>query len=388
VIEPVSDPTRTNRIARAAAGGSGIFRARSQGDRAEAAPPGQPHVPTRGNRRWVLAERVDGTITESNFRWEEVPVPAPREGQFLARNLWLSFDPTQVLMIIHRDTPGPDEGGIPLGDVMSSIAVSEVVESRHPDFSPGDFVHGQMGWEDYTVTDGKSWLPTYRVDDGLPLNWAAGALGLTGLVAYFGVTEVAQPTPGETFVISGAAGGVGSIASQLAKIHGLRVVGIAGSAAKCDWLLRQAGVDAVINHRQEDLGTRLSELCPDGIDIYFDNHGGATLDLVLTRLRSRGRVVLCGVTSLYRAKPPPPGLQNYVNVILVNGRLQGLLGRDYIPRRSEAVRAMLPLLRSGRLKSKEDVLVGLREAPKGLARLFSGENVGKQLLRMDGAPAG
>lgn len=339
-------------------------------------------MPHRVNRRWLLAQPVEREVGEANFRWVEAPVPAPGEGQFLARNLWLSFDPTQILSIARGDPSVPREG-LPVGEVMGSIAVSEVVESRHPGFSPGDLVHGQMGWEDYSVTDGKNWLPSYRVPDGIPPHWAAGALGLTGLVAYFGVHEVAQPKPGETFVISGAAGGVGSIASQLAKIRGLRVIGIAGSSTKCDWLLREAGVDAAIDYRTEDLGKRLSELCPEGIDIYFDNHGGPTLDLAVEKLRAGGRIVLCGVSSLYRADPPPPGLKNYVNLIMVNGRMQGLLGRDYLPRRSEAVDAMLPLLRSGRLKSKEDVLGGLREAPRGLARLFSGDNVGKQLLRMD-----
>lgn len=341
-------------------------------------------MPSRVNRRWLLAKRVEGPVTEANFRWVESPVPAPGAGQFLVRNLWLSFDPTQILMIVRGDPADPDEGALAPGDVMSCLAVSEVVESRHPDFSPGDIVHGHMGWEDYTVTDGTGFTPTFRVPDGVPPNWAAGALGLTGLVAYFGVHELGRPRPGETFVISGAAGGVGSVASQLAKIHGLRVIGIVGSPAKCDWLLRDAGVDAAINYRTEDLGQRLSELCPKGIDIYFDNHGGPTLDLAVERLRPGGRVVLCGVTSLYRADPRPPGLQNYVHLIMVNGRMQGLLGRDYLPRRSEAIDVLLPLLRSGRLKSKEDVLEGLREAPKGLARLFSGDNVGKQLLRMDG----
>ncbi|HYA57658.1 MAG TPA: NADP-dependent oxidoreductase [Thermoplasmata archaeon] len=338
------------------------------------------------NRRWLVAQRVDGEVTEANFRWAESVVPALAEGQFLVHNLWLSFDPTQIFMIARGDPADPIEGGIPLGDVMSCIAVAEVVESRHPDFSPGDLVHGHMGWEDYTVTDGAGFTPTYRVPDGIPANWAIGALGLTGLVAYFGVHEVARPKLGETFVISGAAGGVGSIAAQLAKIYGLRVVGIAGSPAKCDWLLREAGVDGAINYRAEDVRRRLTELCPDGIDIFFDNDGGPTLDIALERLRSGGRVVLCGATSRYAAIPRPPGPANYLALVMVNGRMEGLLGRDYVPRRSEAFDAMLPLLRSGRLKSKEDVLEGLREAPKGLARLYSGTNVGKQLLRMDPSP--
>jgi len=179
---------------------------------------------------------------------------------------------------------------------------------------------------------------------------------------------------------------VGSIAAQLAKIDGLRVVGIAGSPAKCDWLLREAGADAAINHRTEDVSRRLTEICPDGIDIFFDNDGGPTLDLALERLRPGGRVVLCGATSRYAANPTPPGPTNYLQLVMVNGRMEGLLARDYLPRLSEAAEAMLPLLRSGRLKSKEDVLVGLRNAPTALARLYSGANVGKQLLQMDDAP--
>lgn len=340
----------------------------------------------RVNRRWLLAQPVEGQVSEANFRWAESPVPPPGEGQFLVHNLWLSFDPTQLLMIARGDPDDPNLRGIPLGDVMKCIAVSEVVESRHPGFSPGDLVHGHMGWEDYTLTAGDGFTPTYRVPDGVPPNWAIGALGVTGLVAYFGVHEVARPKPGETFVISGAAGGVGSIASQLAKIYGLRVIGIAGSPAKCDWLVREAGVDGAINYRTEDVRERLSELCPDGIDIFFDNDGGPTLDIALERLRAGGRVVLCGGTSRYAATSPPPGPQNYLALVMVNGRMEGLLGRDYVPRRSEALEVMLPLLRSGRLKSKEDVLVGLREAPKGLARLYSGSNVGKQLLQMDEIP--
>jgi NADPH-dependent curcumin reductase CurA len=202
------------------------------------------------------------------------------------------------------------------------------------------------------------------------------------------VTEVARPKPGETFVISGAAGGVGSIAVQLAKLRGLRVVGIVGGPAKREWLLREAGADAAIDHRAEDVGQRPTELCPDGIDIYFDNSGGPLLDLALERLRGGGRIVLCGGTSRYAITPPPPGPTNYLALVMVNGRMEGLLARDYLPRLPEAVDAMLPLLRSGRVKSKEDVLVGLRNAPTALTRLYSGTNVGKQLLKMDNDPAG
>lgn len=337
----------------------------------------------RRNRRWLIDRPVDGPLSERNFRWDEAVVPPLTPGQFLVQNLWFSFDPTQHYMVPRAGPSRPSPGTPPFGEVMGTIAVSKVVESRHPGFAAGEIVHGHMQWEDYTVTDGTGFTPTYRVPDGIPPNWAAGALGLTGLVAYFGVHEIARPKPGETVLISGAAGGVGSIASQLAKMLGLRVVGIAGSSAKCDWLLQEAGIDGAINHRTEDVAARVTELCPDGIDIFFDNDGGPTLDLALERLRGGGRIVLSGATSRYAATSPPTGPSNYLQLVMVNGRMEGLLGRDYVARRSEAFDAMLPLLRSGRLKSKEDVLEGLRNAPDGLARMYRGENVGKQLLRLD-----
>lgn len=339
------------------------------------------------NRRWLIAKRADGPISEDNFRWVESPVPSPGEGQYLARNLWFSFDPTQIFLVGEAGRPGAESGGLPIGEVMRGFAVSEVIESRHPRFKRGDLVHAHMGWEDYSVDDGTGWAPAYRVPDGVPPDWAAGVFGITGMAAYFGVTEVAKPKAGETFVISGAAGGVGSIAVQLAKLHGLRVIGIAGGAAKCEWLLQEAGADAAIDHQKEDVAQRLKELCPDGIDIYFDNAGGPTLDLVLERLRNGGRVVLCGATSRYRANPAPPGPTNYLQLVMVNARMEGLLARDYLPRVEEVSATLLPLLRSGRIKVKQDVLTGLRNAPMALARLYSGANLGKQLLQMDEPPS-
>ena len=340
-------------------------------------------MPGRVNRQWLVAKGFDGHVTDDNFRWAESPIPAPGEGQFLVRNRWLSFDPTQVLMLPRGDPP---EGGIPVGGVMRGVTVSEVVESRHPGFARGDIVHGEMAWEDYTVSDGSGFNPAYRVPAGIPLDWATGALGLTGLVAYFGIHEVARPKPGETIAISGAAGGVGSVASQLAKIWGLRVIGIAGSSAKCNWLVQDAGVDAAIDYHREDIDQRLTQLAPDGIDIFFDNHGGRMLEIALNRLRTGGRIVMCGITSHYLADQRPAGPPNLVQLIMLNGRMEGFLGRDFIPRRAEAFEALLPLLRSGRLKAKEDVLLGLREAPKGLSRLYSGANIGKQMLRFDDLP--
>jgi NADPH-dependent curcumin reductase CurA len=334
------------------------------------------------NRQWRVAGLPDEGKIERSFRWTESPVPSPGNGEMLLRNLWLSFDPTQVLLMAQPR----EDGGVPVGSVMRALAASRVIDSRHPDFRPGDLVHGHSGWEDYTVTDGHGYFETTKVPEKVPANLAVGTLGVTGMVAYFGVVEIARPRTGETFVISSAAGGVGSIATQIAKIHGLRVIGIAGGQDKCDWLLHEAGADAAIDHRTEDVGSRLDTLCPDGIDIFFDNAGGPTLDVALARLRRKGRVVVCGGTSRYAKKPGLPGPMNYLQLCMINGRMEGLLRRDYADRFPEAVEVMRGWLDSGQLRSKEDVVVGLENAPGTLARLFSGTNLGKQLLKIADDP--
>ncbi|MGA8302693.1 MAG: NADP-dependent oxidoreductase [Thermoplasmata archaeon] len=331
------------------------------------------------NRQWLFAQRAEGPIGQHNFRWvESGAIPSPTEGQALVRNLWISFAPTSLL---HMSAP-PEQGGMSIGDVMQSQAASVVIESRHPGWAPGDLLVGFVGWEDYSLTDGHAFIDTYKAPAGVPPNLAVGTLGITGLVAYFGVLDVGRPHRGETFVVTAAAGGVGSIAAQIAKIQGLRVIGIAGGRQKCDWLLDTAGIDAVIDHRTENVAARLDALCPDGIDIFFDNVGGAILDEGLGRLRRNGRVVVCGGTALYGQKVQPPGPLNYLNLCMVNGRMEGLLGRDYFDRFPEAIAVLRGWLDTGQLKSKEDVAVGLENAPDALARMFRGENIGKQLLKI------
>jgi len=339
-------------------------------------------MPTGINRRWLLANRPRGNVAESDFRWAEDPVPSPPEGQALVRNLWISLHPTALMAMAAQES----EGGIPIGEVAQGDLASQVIESRLPGFEPGDLVVGFAGWEDYSLIDGQGFIPTRKFSPDIPPNLAVGTLGVTGMAAYFGVLEVGRPRPGETFVVSAAAGGVGSVAAQIAKIQGLRVIGIAGGKKKCDWLLQEAGLDGAIDHRSEDVGQRLDELCPQGIDIYFDNVGGAILDQALTRLRQNGRVVLCGGTSRYGAPESPPGPQNYLNLVMVNGRMEGILAKDYLPRFPEAIAAMRGWLRSGQLKSKEDVVVGLENAPAAFARNFTGDNVGKQLLKIAEPP--
>jgi NADPH-dependent curcumin reductase len=337
-----------------------------------------PQLSGEINRQWLIAKAPDGSVGDQNFRWNETGIPLPGEGQALVRNLWFSFDPTNALII---DSP-PDSGGVPAGGVMRGLAVSQVLRSRHPRFRPGDLLHGYSGWEDYSLTDGRGFVDTTVVPEGVAPALALGVLGVTGMAAYFGVMDVGQPQKGETFVVSGAAGGVGSVAGQIARIRGARVIGIAGGEAKRRWLLDEGGFAGAIDHRTENVAARLDELCPDGIDVYFDNVAGPMLDLAVARLRNRGRIVLCGVTSWYLLNEPPSSPPPYVTLIMKNGRMEGLLAKDYFDRFPEAVRVLQGWLDSGDLRSKEDIVVGLENAPKGLARLFLGDNVGKQLLKV------
>jgi NADPH-dependent curcumin reductase len=345
--------------------------------------PAEGPLPERRNRRWLVEKRPDGPVGPENFRWTESEIPSPGEGQMLVRNLWLSFDPTQILGMFSP----PEKGGYRKGDPMGGFAVSQVIESHIPKFARGDVVYGASHWEDFSVVDGKGYWDTAKIFSGASPRLAAGTLGITGMVAYFGVVEVARPRTGETFVISSAAGGVGSIAVQIAKLLGARVIGIAGGPEKCEWLVGEAHADAAIDHRREDLAERLDALCPEGIDVYFDNVGGQMLDLALERLRPHGRVVLCGTTARYLADPPLPGPQNYWQLIMVNGRMEGLLGRDYFDRFPEAMTVLKGWLDAGKIRSKEDVVEGLEHAPETLARLYSGANVGKQLLKIADPPA-
>ena len=310
-------------------------------------------------------------------------MPTPREGEVLVRNIWLSFDPTQRGWM-SRDTYIPK---IPLEEVMRATAVGQVVESRHPDYQLGELVTGMFGWEDYTAkaAGGTGLAAMSRVPQGVPPNLALSLFGTTGLTAYFGVNDIGLCKPGETFVVSAAAGAVGSIAGQIAKIRGCRVIGIAGGRAKCDWVVSEAGFDGAIDYRSEDVGPRLSQLCPKGIDVYFDNVGGMILDEVLRQISQNARIIICGAISRYDTNAAF-GIPNYTNLLFRHGRMEGFLVFEYASRFPEAVQALSGWLREGRLKQKEDVVIGLENAPRTLMRLFAGENFGKQLLKIADPP--
>ena len=333
----------------------------------------------RVNRKWVLAERPKGMIEAQNFRWLEEPIPElEADGQVLVRSLYLSMDPTQRGWLAH-DTYLP---AVPIGDVVRSGAVGRVEASRNPDFAAGDLVQGLLGWQDYARVAPTDARGLTKLVPGVPIPLAMSALGMTGITAYFGLLDVGRPKPGETVVVSGAAGATGSIVGQIARIKGCRAIGIAGGKDKCEWLLREAKLDAAIDYKSENVGARLRELCPAGIDVYFDNVGGDLLDTALARLAMRGRIVLCGAIAAYNDTDLRPGPKNYSNLIIKRGRMEGFLVFDYMKRAPEAVMELWGWIQSGQLHHQVDVKEGLENAPATLRRLFLGENTGKQLLKI------
>jgi NADPH-dependent curcumin reductase CurA len=333
---------------------------------------------TERNRQWLLARRPHGAISSDDFRLVETAIPEPKAGEILVCNLYLSVDPTQRAWIA-GDTYLP---AVQIGEVVRSFAVGRVVKSHNPRFKPGQLVQGLFGWQDYVVTAPGTPSAPAPVPPGVPIETTMSVLGLTGLTAYFGLLEIGRPQPGETVVVSGAAGATGSVVGQIAKIKGCRVVGIAGGPEKGRYLTETLGFDAAIDYKAGDVGAALKAACPKGIDIYFDNVGGELLDAALARLARRGRVVLCGAIAGYNDAQLAPGPKHYVNLIVQRGRMEGFLVIDYMARAAEAETALAGWLREGKLKDRVDVQHGLENAPATLARLFTGENAGRQLLRI------
>jgi NADPH-dependent curcumin reductase CurA len=331
------------------------------------------------NRQWRLAERPTGVVEERNFRWTEEPVPELRgDGQILVRNLYLSCDPTQRGWI-SRDTYLP---AVAIGDVVRSSAVGTVVKSTSAALKEGDLVQGLFGWQDYAVVRADGPPAARTLLPGVPIELQMSALGGTGLTAYFGLLDVGRPQPGETVLVSGAAGATGSVVGQIARIKGCRAIGIAGGKDKCQWLVDVARFDAAIDYKSEDVASKLRELCPKGIDIYFDNVGGELLDVALAQLAMRGRIVICGAIATYNDAQPRPGPKNYLNLIVKRGRMEGFLVFDYLARAPEAVMQLFGWIQENKLVDRVDVQQGLENAPRALRRLFLGENQGKQLVKI------
>ena len=329
------------------------------------------------NRQFLLAKRPVGAATRDTFTFQQVPVVQPKDGQILVKNEYLSLDPAM------RGWMNEGKSYIPpvaLGDVMRALGVGKVVASAHPGFAAGDYVNGALGVQDYFVGEPRGF---YKVDPKLvPLPVYLSALGMTGMTAYFALLDVGAPKAGDTVVISGAAGAVGSIAGQLAKLKGCRVVGIAGGQEKCARLVDEFGFDGTIDYKSEDVLAGLKRECPQGVDVFFDNVGGDILDAVLSRLNFKARVIICGAISQYNNKEAVKGPANYLSLLVNRARMEGFVVMDYADRYASAGQEMAGWLLKGQLKSKEHIVEGLESFPESLAKLFSGENHGKLVLKV------
>ncbi|WP_132249668.1 NADP-dependent oxidoreductase [Methylobacterium segetis] len=333
------------------------------------------------NRRIVLASRPHGEPTPAHFRMEEGRVPTPREGEILLRTRWLSLDPyMRGRMSAAKSYAEP----VAIGAVMVGEVVAEVVASNNPDFAVGDLVAAFSGWQDYAVASGRG---LRRVDPNLaPATTALGILGMPGMTAYTGLLTIGDPKPGETVVVAAASGPVGSLVGQIARLKGARAVGIAGGPEKCAYLRQDLGFDAAIDHRGEDLPGQLAAACPDGIDVYFENVGGAVFDAVLPLLNGFARVPVCGLVSGYNATELPPGPDRspaLMRAILTKRlRLQGFIVSDFADQARTFARDVGGWLREGRVRYREDLVEGLEQAPDALIGLLKGHNFGKLIVHV------
>ncbi len=329
------------------------------------------------NRQVVLAARPVGYPTEEDFEVRDAPMPALGERQVLVRNLWLSLDPYQRGRM--SDAPSYT-ASTEIGEVMTGGTVGRIVASNSADYATGEIVHGQLGWQDYAVSNGNN---LRRLDpSAAPISTALGVLGMPGLTAYFGLFEVGRPKPGDTVVVSAASGAVGAVVGQLARMAGCRVVGTAGTQQKVDYITQELGFDAGINYKTEDVRARLEETCPYGVDVYFDNVGGFVTDAVMEVLAYRARIAICGQMSQYNLETPDTGPRNLRNLLMRQATMEGFIVGRFVDRNEEALRRLTAWVRDGRLKYKEDVVDGLENAPRAFMGLMRGENFGKLLVRV------
>jgi hypothetical protein len=327
------------------------------------------------NRRIVLASRPSGPVEPSNFRLEEVPLPPLADGEVLVRNRWLSLDP----YMRGRMNEGRNYAAAqPLNETMIGGTAGEVVESRNAKFGPGDQVVGMFGWQEYGVSDGKGLL---KVDTSrIALSAYLGAVGMPGVTAWFGLNRIIEPKAGETIVVSAASGAVGGVVGQLARIGGCRAVGIAGGPEKCRYVTEELGFDACVDYKSIDVGMALKRHCPDGIDGYFENVGGAILDAVLPRMSAFGRIALCGLIAGYNGEPIP--IRNPTWFLVSRLKLQGFIVSEHMPLWPQALAELSQHVAAGRIRYRETIAEGIENAPAAFIGLLSGKNFGKQLVRL------
>lgn len=334
------------------------------------------------NRRIVLASRPTGMPTSASFRLEEAPIPQAGDGQIVVRSHWLSLDP---YMRGRMDAGKSYAKPVEIDQVMEGGAVGEVIESNDARLPVGTFVTGRFGWQEYACVDAKS---ATKVDvQAAPPSLYLGLLGMPGVTAWVGLLDLAQPKAGETVVVSAASGAVGAIVGQIAKIKGCRAVGIAGGAAKCDYVVKELGFDACLDYKAShagNLGDALKAACPDGIDVYFDNVGGEILDACLARMNTFGRVTVCGLISQYNAAAAGDlyGLKNFRSVLVNRLRVQGFIVSDRMELWKPALADLTAWYRADKFKYRESVVQGLEQAPAALIGLLRGENFGKQLVKL------
>jgi hypothetical protein len=330
---------------------------------------------TLQNRQFRLAARPVREPDRSNWTFTTEPVPEPTEGQIQVKVLYLSLDPAMRGWMNDAKSYVPPVG---IGEVMRALGLGRVLASKHPKFAVGDFVTGTFGIQEYAVSDGRG---VVKVDPKAGLTIYLAALGMTGLSAYFGLLDVGQVKAGDTVVVSGAAGAVGSVVGQIARIKGARAVGLAGGPEKCRFLTEELGFDAAIDYKSADLRKALKAACPNGVNVYFDNVGGEILDVVLAQLARSARVVLCGAISQYNAGAVR-GPANYLSLLVNRARMEGFIVFDYAHRYGEALQELAGWVASGQLKSREEVVEGFETFPEALLRLFAGQNTGKLVLKV------
>lgn len=331
------------------------------------------------NRRFLLAERPEGMVDESTFDLVREPVPEISDGEALVRVTHISIDPTNRMWIGEEPTYLPP---VAIGEVMRGLGLGEVVESRNENFPVGARVNGLTGWQDYTVISDE--MPLMVVPPEVEADPPAllGTLGMTGCTAYFGMLEIGEPREGDTVVVSAAAGAVGSVAGQLAKLKGARVVGVAGGPEKCRFVTEELGFDAAVDYKADDWREQLAAATPDGIDLDFENVGGEVMEAVFARLNQGARVALCGLISGYNDAEPPPGPRSFGNLLVQRVKLQGFIILDYYPRFGEAIGQLSEWVAAGELKAVETVVEGFEQLPEALNMLFAGENTGKLVVRI------
>lgn len=339
------------------------------------------HLEDRENMKyacWRVAKLCEGMIKPGDFLWEEGVLPPLEAGQVQVESIYLSLDPTNRVWLQGRDTYMP---GVQVGEIMRGIVIGQVIDSRHPGFQPGAYVQGVLGWQTAVVANGDV-LTLLPSPDVIPLTAEFGLLGHIGLTAHYGMLAIGKPQPGETVVVSTAAGAVGSLAVQIAKLRGCRVVGIAGSKEKCDWVIRELGADACINYKTEELDQALARACPQGIDVYFDNVGGATLDTVIGRMKDFGRIIACGMISEYNAETRGFMVRNLLDVVTKRLLIKGFVCLDHFDQAPAAFQDLLTWYKEGKLRYRVDEVAGLRNAASAVQRLFDGSNLGKLVVRV------